>query len=65
MHGTNLRHESASERIAEIGEILALGLMRLLARKSSQASEKEREFSLDFVGKQSGHENEKTERMRS
>jgi hypothetical protein len=55
--------DKAHDRIAEIGDILALGLMRLLARKSSQASEKEREFSLDFVGQQSGHGNCETERI--
>lgn len=56
------RHESTAERIAEVGELLALGLRRLLARKSSQVSDAEREFSLDFVGGESGHISVKTER---
>jgi hypothetical protein len=36
---------SASERLTEIAEILALGLMRLHARKSSAISARRRRFA--------------------
>jgi hypothetical protein len=42
------------ERLAEIAEILAAGLMRLRARKSSQISGDYAEFFLDFRQRQSG-----------
>jgi len=45
---------TAGERIAEIGEILAAGLMRLRARKSSQKSADCGEISLDILADQSG-----------
>ena len=54
---------TAPERIAEIGEILALGLMRLLARKSSENSAGSREVSLDCVGGKSGDANSEMERI--
>jgi hypothetical protein len=44
-----------SERIAEIAEILAAGLMRLRARKSSPLSRDHGESSLDFSVDQRGH----------
>lgn len=44
-----------NERIAEIGEILAAGLMRELAPKSSPKSLEPGEVLLDFSGHQSGH----------
>jgi hypothetical protein len=44
-------------RIAEIGEILALGLVRLNARKSSQLCATTGESSLACVADQSGHAN--------
>jgi len=47
--------ESARERIAEIGEILAAGLIRLRSRKSSSLSADDGESSLDCLGHQSGH----------
>jgi hypothetical protein len=43
------------ENIQEVAEILAAGLMRLLARKSSELSAAAGETSLDFTGDQSGH----------
>ena len=46
------------ERLAEIAEILAAGLMRLRARKSSQKSAHRGESSLDCLGYQSGHAND-------
>ena len=48
MHGS-------PQHISEIAEILALGLMRLQARKSSELSASSGESSLDFTGQQSGH----------
>jgi hypothetical protein len=42
-------------RIAEIAEILATGLMRLQARKSSQTLADTGERLLDFSPDQSGH----------
>jgi hypothetical protein len=45
----------AGERIAEIGALLALGLIRLMARQSSELSAKAGESSLDCVADQSGH----------
>ena len=43
-----------NDRIAEIAEILALGLQRLRARKSSELSHALGESSLDFPPAQSG-----------
>jgi hypothetical protein len=51
------------ERIAEIGEILALGLVRLRARQSSQLSGGNGESSLACVAHQSGHGNPELEKM--
>ena len=45
------------QRIEEIGEILAAGLMRLAARKSSEKPAAREESSLDFLPNQSGHPN--------
>ena len=44
-------------RIAEIGQILALGLVRLRARQSSQTEAGTGESSLDCVARQSGDAN--------
>jgi hypothetical protein len=46
---------SAQERLDEIAEILATGLMRLHARKSSPKSADFGESSVDFSPHQSGH----------
>lgn len=46
---------TAEERIAEIGQILAAGLMRLQARQSSQLSADRGDSSVDFLPDQSGH----------
>jgi len=54
-------HLTAVERLAEIAEILAVGLMRLRARQSSSLSPESGESSLDYSGHQSGHANSKTE----
>jgi len=45
---------SVSERFSEIAEILAAGLMRLRARKSSPKSADCGEISLDILADQSG-----------
>jgi hypothetical protein len=44
-----------AERLAEIGDILAAGLMRLRLGKSSQLCSHLRESSLDFSAPESGH----------
>jgi hypothetical protein len=46
---------SPHARIGEIAEILADGLMRLMARKSNQISADPRESSLDLSAAESGH----------
>jgi hypothetical protein len=46
---------TAAERLGEIAEILALGLMRLKSRKSSQISARIGDSSLDCVAHQGGH----------
>lgn len=46
---------TAEARLGEIAEILALGLQRLLARKSSPQSAGYGESSLDISPMQSGH----------
>lgn len=46
---------TAPERLDEIAEILAAGLMRLWARQSSPLSPDCGESSLDCSGHQSGH----------
>jgi hypothetical protein len=46
---------SADERLGEIAGILATGLIRLLARKSSELSRACGESSLDCAAHQSGH----------
>jgi hypothetical protein len=48
---------SAQERISEIAEILAAGLMRLHARKSSQLCPDAGESSLHISPVQSGYPN--------
>ena len=45
----------AQARLAEIGEILARGLVRLLARQSRQISEDQGENSVDFPVDLRGH----------
>jgi hypothetical protein len=49
------RHLSTAERLDEIADVLAAGLMRLRARKSSQISGDPGESSLDFSPEQRGH----------
>ena len=58
------RDADARERIAEIGEILAAGLIRLRARQSSQLTSGTGESSLASLAHQSGHENAEPENGR-
>jgi hypothetical protein len=44
-----------AERLTEVAEILAVGLMRLQARKSSGLSDESGESSLHYNASQSGH----------
>ena len=43
------------ERLDEVAEILAAGLIRLKARKSSRLSADRGDSCLDFTARQSGH----------
>jgi hypothetical protein len=46
---------TASERLAEVAEILARGVIRLRARQSRQISADQRESFVDFPAPQRGH----------
>jgi hypothetical protein len=48
-------HMTAADRLAELGQILAAGLMRLHARKSSLLSTDQGDSSVDFLPDRSGH----------
>ena len=54
---------SAKERIAEIGELLARGLVRLHARQSSYKFSPDGDSSLDFTPDQRGHAEPTTRRQ--
>lgn len=54
-NGINPELLSADERLAEIADLLAAGLMRLRARQSSHLSRHCGESSLDCSAPQSGH----------
>ena len=56
-HGVDPNQLSAAERLAEVAEILATGLMRLHLRKSSSFSSNTGDSSLDCPAHQSGHAN--------
>jgi hypothetical protein len=47
--------ENSAKHLSEISEILAAGLMRLMARKSSQISTDTGDVSLDFSATESAH----------
>ncbi len=53
--GRAASRDEARARLAEIGEILAAGLVRLRGPKSSEISADTGESSLDFTPDQSGH----------
>ncbi|TAN56805.1 MAG: hypothetical protein EPN20_18170 [Magnetospirillum sp.] len=46
---------TAAERLDEVAEILAAGLIRLKARKSSRLSADPGDSCLDYTARQSGH----------
>jgi len=46
---------TAKERLAELGDLLARGVMRLQAPKSSRLSADRGDSSVDFLPDQSGH----------
>ena len=48
-------HMTAAERLAELGQILAQGFIRLHARKSSSLSADQGESWVDFSPDRSGH----------
>ena len=48
-------HMTPAERLAELGRILAAGLIRMKARQSSHLSADRGEGSVDFKAHQSGH----------
>jgi hypothetical protein len=54
MPGQIAHQQDASERIAEIADILATGLMRLRARKSSGLLHTGADFSVGSLPRQSG-----------
>jgi hypothetical protein len=53
---------SPAERLTEIVEILAAGVVRLRTRQSSPLLPPPGESSLDCAGDQSGHANSETEK---
>jgi hypothetical protein len=55
MNSRTLNRMSTAERLDEIADILAAGLIRLRARKSSALSRDRGESSLDFSLDQRGH----------
>jgi hypothetical protein len=54
---TTMALQTSDARLTEIAETLAVGLMRLRARKSSALSRDFGESSLDCIAPQSGHAN--------
>ena len=52
---------TADERLREVGEILAAGLLRLRAKRAVER-EHRRESSLDFAARQSVHERKRRSR---
>lgn len=55
MNGFDPTLMEPTERLAELAEILALGLLRLRERNSASNSSKLGEFPLDFAGRPSVH----------
>ncbi len=53
-------HMTSAERIGELTSILAIGVIRLRARKSSRLSANRGESCLDFTAHQSGYESVET-----
>ena len=63
MNPLNPDRMTPKERLAELTRILALGLIRLRARQSSQVSELTRESCLHYPSDQSGHAKPKRRRI--
>jgi hypothetical protein len=63
MNPLNPDRMSTKERLAEVTRILALGLIRLRARQSSQVSELAREVPLHIAPDPSGYANPKRRRV--
>lgn len=59
----NPRHLTSDERRAEVCRLLALGLIRLRGRQSSQVFADAGETSLHFPPDRSGHANPKRRRI--
>ena len=55
MNGVNPDRLTPAERLAEVGSILAAGLIRMKARQSSPLSADLAESSVDLSGAKSGH----------
>lgn len=62
MSPLHLDDMTGTERLAELGQILAAGLMRLHARKSSRLSADHGDSSVDFLPDRSGHADTLTRR---
>jgi hypothetical protein len=63
MNALNPRQMTAAERLAEVGDLLAAGFIRLQAGKSSQLSEDLGESSLALPGHQSGRSRKPGDRV--
>jgi len=57
------RHMSAAERLNEVAEIIAKGVVRLMDRKSRALSAESGDSSLDFTAHQSVHGPENKRRI--
>ena len=55
MNGVNPDRLTPAERLAEVGRILAAGLIRMKARQSSPLSADRAETFVDLSGPKSGH----------
>jgi hypothetical protein len=63
MNPLNPDRMSSKERLTEVARILALGLLRLRARQSTQVSELAGESFLHFPPDRSGHAKPKRRRV--
>ena len=61
--GSSLLRVTPEERLKELAEILAAGLMRVAARKSSEVCADSGESSLHFSPTQSGHPTQSSRRI--
>jgi hypothetical protein len=63
MNPLNPRHMTPRDRMAEVCDLLALGLIRLRARQSSELSARVGESSLRIAPGQSGHAKRSSRRV--